>query len=57
MLERKCKKKDLEVKITQEKPNTFPVKLFQANIHLFNVNKINTRKSCKICSKLTVKSP
>ena len=55
MLERKCKKRFR--KITQEKPNTFPVTLFQANIHLFNVNKINTRKSCKICSKLTVKSP
>ena len=28
-----------------------------ANKHLFKVNNINSRKRCKICSKLTVKTP
>ena len=32
--------------------NTFP-----ANIYLFKGNNRNTRKSCKICSKLTIKTP
>ena len=29
---------------------------FQANIYLVNFNNRNTRKRCKICSKLTIKS-
>ena len=28
-----------------------------ANIYLFRVNNINTRKSCKICSKITIRTP
>ena len=28
-----------------------------ANIYLFKVNNTNTRKRCKICSKLTIKTP
>ena len=28
-----------------------------ANIYLFKVNNRNTRKSCEICSKLTIKTP
>ena len=28
-----------------------------ANIYLFKVNNVNTRKSCKICSQLTIKTP
>ena len=30
---------------------------YPANIYLFKVNNRNTRKMCKICSKLTIKSP
>ena len=30
---------------------------FPANIYLFKVNNRNIRKSCEICSKLTLKSP
>ena len=30
---------------------------YPANIHLFKVNNINTRKRCEICSKLTIKTP
>ena len=33
------------------------LQLFQANFHLFKVNNRNTRKRCKICLKLTVKTP
>ena len=29
----------------------------QANIYLFKVNNRNTRKMCKICSKLVIKTP
>ena len=29
---------------------------FPANIYLFKVNNINTRKSCEICSKLALKT-
>ena len=29
----------------------------KANFYLFKVNKRNTRKSCEICSKLTIKTP
>ena len=28
-----------------------------ANIYLFKVNSINTRKSCETCSELTIKTP
>ena len=28
-----------------------------ANIYLFKVNNKDTRKRCKICSKLTIKTP
>ena len=28
-----------------------------ANIYLFKVNKKKIRKTCKICSKLTIKTP
>ena len=31
--------------------------LIPANIYLFKVNSRNTRKKCKICSKLTMKTP
>ena len=31
--------------------------IMSASIYLFNVNNINTRKRCEICSKLTVKTP
>ena len=31
--------------------------IIPANIYLFKVNNRNTRKNCKICSKLTVKKP
>ena len=31
--------------------------LIPANIYLFKVNNRNTRKKCKICSKLTMKTP
>ena len=30
---------------------------FTANIYLFKVNNRNTKKRCKICSKLTIKTP
>ena len=30
---------------------------YSANIYLFKVNKINARKRCEICSKLTIKTP
>ena len=30
---------------------------YPANIYLFEVNYKNTRKRCKICSKLTIKTP
>ena len=30
---------------------------FQGNIYLFKVSNRNTRKSCEICSKLTIKTP
>ena len=35
-----------------------PLKLLAkpANIYLFKVNNRNTRKRCKICSKLTIKT-
>ena len=29
----------------------------RAIIYLFNVNNRNTRKSCEICSELTIKTP
>ena len=32
-------------------------KCFPANIYLLKVNNGNTRKKCKICSKLTIKTP
>ena len=39
----------------------FPLKVayltFPANIYLFKVNDRNTRNRCKICSKLTIKTP
>ena len=31
--------------------------LYLANIYLFQVNNRNNRKSCEICSKLTIKTP
>ena len=31
--------------------------LYPANIHLFKVNNRSTWKKCKICSKLTIKTP
>ena len=31
--------------------------IYPANIHLFKVNNRNTRKRCKICSKLRIKTP
>ena len=37
---------------TQTKHNRYP-----ANIYFFKVNNRNTRKSCEICSKLTIKIP
>ena len=34
------------------------IKFFHpANIYLFKVNNRKTRKKCKICSKLTIKTP
>ena len=30
---------------------------YPANIHLLKVSNRNTRKRCKICSKLTIKTP
>ena len=30
---------------------------FPVNIYLFKVNNRNSRKSCEICSKLTIKAP
>ena len=36
-----------------KKPGT----IFPANIYLFKVNNRNTRKRCKICSKLAIKTP
>ena len=30
--------------------------MYSANIYLFKVNNRNTRKRCKICSKLTIKT-
>ena len=32
-------------------------KSFPANSYLFKINNRNTRKRCKICGKLTVKTP
>ena len=33
------------------------MRLNQAGNHMFNVNNRNTRTSCEICSKLTIKTP
>ena len=45
------RKKKPEVFLKEEKlKSNFP-----ANIYLFKVNNRNTRKSCEICSKLTIK--
>ena len=30
---------------------------FSANIYLFKVSNRNTRKSCEMCSNLTIKTP
>ena len=32
-----------------------PILVYPANIYLFIVNIRNTRKDCKICTKLTIK--
>ena len=42
----------IDYKILPQKFQYYP-----ASICLFNVNNRNTRKRCKICSKLTIKSP
>ena len=31
--------------------------MFPFGIHLFNLNNRNTRTTCEICSKLTIKTP
>ena len=31
--------------------------MYPANIYLFKVSNKNTRKTCEICSKLTIKTP
>ena len=33
------------------------IRTIPANIYLFKVKNRNTRKSCEICSKLTIKTP
>ena len=31
--------------------------IYPANIYLFKVNNMSTKKMCDICSKLTIKTP
>ena len=37
--------------------STFLATLFPTNIYSFGVNNGNTRTTCEICSKLTIKTP
>ena len=32
-------------------------RIFEAALYLFKVNNLNTREMCRICSKLTIKTP
>ena len=50
----------IAVKTEKQKNGTLVRKglsIHPANIYLFKVNNRNTRKICKICSKLTIKTP
>ena len=40
-----------------EYPNFNAMSSFPTNIYLRKVNNTNTRKRCKICSKLRIKTP
>ena len=54
----KCLKKDLQfLKGFRKTYKIFASRFYTADIYLFKFNNRNTRKSCKICSKLTIKTP
>ena len=47
---------DLQKLGGKKSPKMFKTWLLLANIYLFKINYRNTRKRCKICSKLTIKT-
>ena len=44
-------------RVRKSKTNTFDESINPAGIYLLKVNNRNTRTRCKICSKLTIKTP
>ena len=44
-------------KVTKERERERERVLILANIYLFKVNNRNTRKTCVLCSKLTIETP